>query len=221
VFSDKIFIIAILVSVAIHGAILFQPGFFPSLLDKGKEEIAVSYLRIPPEKKEPQKDVKYAPLPKSSSKMTVPKVSPPPFIDRESIFQQNKESLLPKQTKPVFVTLDIIAVRKKIVLPALDVQKIRNPFYMNYYQIVREKIKHCAYNNYSQVEVGEVYLTFAISADGSLKEVRLIEEKSSSSTYLRGISLKSIQDASPFPPFPKDLDYPQLSFNVVISFEIE
>jgi len=32
--------------------------------------------------------------------------------------------------------------------------------------------------------------------------------------------LRSIKDANPFPPFPKDLNYPELTFNVVISFEV-
>jgi len=35
------------------------------------------------------------------------------------------------------------------------------------------------------------------------------------------VAEKSIFDASPFPAFPKDLDYPELSFNVIISFQIE
>jgi TonB family protein len=66
-----------------------------------------------------------------------------------------------------------------------------------------------------------VYLSFIISTEGYLREVRLVEEKSSFSPYLREIALRSIKEASPFPDFPKELDYPQLTFNVVISFEIE
>ena len=99
--------------------------------------------------------------------------------------------------------------------------KINSPSYVQYYQIVREKIRRSAYYNYSRTEIGEVYISFIISSDGVLKETRLVEEKSCSSQYLRDIALRSIKDASPFPNFPKELDYPNLSFNVVISFEIE
>ena len=42
----------------------------------------------------------------------------------------------------------------------------------------------------------------------------------SGNPYLRDIALRSIK-ASSFPNFPKELDYLQLTFNVVISFEIE
>ena len=124
-------------------------------------------------------------------------------------------------TKPAFVKPDIIAVKKKITLPPIDLDKINNPSYISYYQIVREKIRRAAYQNYTRAEVGEAYLSFLISSDGSLKAMHLIEEKSSPSVYLKEISLRSIKEASPFPNFPKELDYPQLSFNVVISFEIE
>jgi TonB family protein len=86
---------------------------------------------------------------------------------------------------------------------------------------VREKIRRAAYQNYTRIETGEVYVSFIISNDGYLKEIKLIPEKSSPIPYLRETALKSIKEASPFPNFPKDLDYPQLSFNVVISFEIE
>jgi outer membrane biosynthesis protein TonB len=48
-----------------------------------------------------------------------------------------------------------------------------------------------------------------------------VEEKSSADVYLTEIALKSVNDASPFPKFPTELDYFQLSFNVIISFEIE
>jgi len=87
-------------------------------------------------------------------------------------------------------------------------------------QIVREKIKRALYHSYSGTDTGEVNVVFVVFNDGRLKEARVVEEKSSSNAYLKEISLRSLREASPFPPFPKQLDYPQLSFNVVISFEI-
>ena len=58
-------------------------------------------------------------------------------------------------------------------------------------------------------------------SDGNLKDVRYIEDKSSPSYYLKDVSMRSIREAAPFPAFPNDLDYPQLSFNVIISFQID
>ncbi len=99
--------------------------------------------------------------------------------------------------------------------------KIDNPSYISYYQTVREKIRRCAYQNYNRNEIGEVYISFIISNDGYIKSVRLINEKTTGNDYLKDTALRSVKDASPFPNFPKELDYPQLSFNIIISFEIE
>ena len=106
-------------------------------------------------------------------------------------------------------------------MPPVDLDKINNPSYVSYYQIVREKIRRAAYQNYTHTDTGEVYVTFVISNDGYLKASRLVEEKTTAAAYLHDIALKSVKEASPFPNFPKELDYPELSFNVVISFEIE
>lgn len=215
-----------MVSIVVHGVILFQnPDLFTLSIDKKEKKIEVTYLKSPQEAKTYPKP---APLKREqplnlSSKITAEKKSiPPPFVDKENIFKANKE-LSSRQpfTKPALIKPDIIAIKKKIALPPVDMDKINNPSYISYYQIVREKIRRAAYQNYTRAETGEVYLSFIISGDGYLKEVQLREERSSMSAYLREIALRSIKDASPFPAFPKELEYPQLSFNVVISFEIE
>ena len=227
-FSNRPFLIAFLLSVITHGIILFQNpnlnlNIFPR--DKKEQKLEVSYLKPPQETKESSKLVapKREPFLRLSSKITAAKINPPPFIDRESIFQKSKESIAKEYafTKPAFTKPDIIAIKKKITLPPIDLDKIDNPSYINYYQIVREKIRRAAYQNYTRTEVGEVYLSFLIFSDGSLRAVQVIEERSSPSAYLKEIASRSIKEASPFPDFPKDLDYPQLSFNVVISFEVE
>lgn len=226
-FSDKAFKIAFLLSLIAHGVILYQnPNFnlhIPSA-DKKKQNLEVSYIeRIPQKQVHPEMPKPKQDFLKLPSKITALKATPPPFIDKEAIFKKGREAISQKYTfaKPAFIKPDIIAVKKKITLPPIDINKIDNPSYISYYQMVREKIRRCAYQNYSRVEVGEVYLSFLILSDGSLKETRLLEEKSSLSPYLREIALRSIKEASPFPNFPKELDYPQLSFNVIISFEVE
>jgi len=227
-FSEKTFQIAFLLSLLTHGAILSQnPNLNLNIfsVNKVEKKIEVNYIKRPQEIKELSKIIKLKEesLFKLPSRVTVAKAAPPPFIDTEAIFRKEQDNIAQKYTfvKPAFIKPDIIAVKKKITLPPIGTDKVNNPSYISYYQIVREKIRRAAYQNYSRVEVGEVYLAFVISLDGSLKEVRLVEEKSSPSPYLRETALKSIKEASPFPNFPKELDYPQLSFNVVISFEIE
>jgi len=227
-FSNKTFQVAFLLSLVTHGIILLQnPNLNLNIfsLNKKDEHLEVSYIEPPAQPQELPKIIepKKEPFFKLPSKITGVKTAPPPFVDRENIFKKSKEIMSKEftSTKPAFIKPDIIAVKKKITLPPIDINKIDNPSYISYYQIVREKIRRAAYQNYNRVEIGEVYLSFVIFYDGTLKTLRLVEEKSSSSAYLREIALRSIKEAAPFPNFPKELDYPHLSFNVIISFEIE
>jgi TonB family protein len=224
--SDRLFQIAFLVSIIAHAVILFQnPHFAVFNSDKKEQKLKVLYIKDNPKTEEP-------PIPplskrelalKTNSMMALRKATPAPYIDKESFFKKSTEIIAQNSAfdKPVLIKPDIIAIKKKISFPPVDVNNINNPSYISYYQIVREKIKRAAYRNYARTEVGEVYLSFIISSDGSLRDVRFVQEKSSANSYLQEIALRSIKDASPFPGFPKELDYPELSFNIVISFEIE
>jgi hypothetical protein len=118
------------------------------------------------------------------------------------------------------LTAQQFSAQKKITVPPVKSEKMKNPVYNNYYQVVREKIRHRAYTNYSRYETGEVYLTFIVTSDGNLQGVKLMEEKTRADNYLREVALKSIRDSAPFPAFPANLLFPELSFNVVIAFEV-
>jgi TonB family protein len=227
-FSEKGFQIALLISLIAHGAILVQNSNlnFPVLRPNKKQNLVVKYVKTPPEGKKVTENqpLKKEPFLKLPLKITADNRIPPPFIDKESIFKdKNKKIASGNQNliKPALIKPNIIAIKKKITLPAIDIDKINNPSYISYYQIIREKIKRAAYQNYTGSQVGEVRVSFTVSNEGYLKEIRLSEEKSSPSAYLREIALKSIKDASAFPKFPKELDFQQLSFNLVITFDIE
>lgn len=224
-FSSRIFQFAILISVTIHGVVLLQNANF-SIFTQNKQEdkLEISYLKkLKDEIMPPQALLKKEPLLRLDSQVTARKVPPPQFIDKENIFASRKTAAAMDKAlnKPVVDKPDIIAVKKKITLPPVDMNKISSPSYINYYQMVREKIRRSAYQNYSGSQIGEAYLSFVITNLGELKDVRLVQEKTSAPVYLREIARKSISDAAPFPKFPAELDYPQLSFNIVISFEIE
>jgi TonB family protein len=227
-FSDRIFQIAFIISLIAHGAILVQNSNlnFPVLRQNKEQNPEVKYVKAPPEEKKVSENqpLKKEPLLKLPLKITADNRIPPPFIDKESIFKDNNKKIASANQnfiKPALIKPDIIAIKKKITLPAIDMDKINNPSYISYYQIIREKIKRAAYQNYTGSQVGEVAVSFIVSNEGYLKEIRLSEEKSSPSAYLREIALKSIKDASPFPNYPKELEFQQLSFNLVITFEIE
>ncbi|MDI6758435.1 MAG: hypothetical protein QMD94_01995 [Candidatus Omnitrophota bacterium] len=221
-FSEKVFQIALIISLTVHGVVLFQNlNFSISPKAKTEQRLELRYIKNPPKIKRdtPKAALKKEPFLKCHPKIRAEFKAPP----QEDIFKKANTviSQRPIFIKPELMKTDIIAVKKKISLPAVALEKINNPAYISYYQIVREKIKRAAYQNYTRNETGEVYISFIISSFGELKNIQLIEEKSSPSMYLRDVALRSLSDTSGFPAFPKELDYPQLSFNVIISFEIE
>lgn len=231
-FSDKVFQAAFIISLITHSIILFQNSNLNLnifSLNKKETNIEVSYIRDLLEIKESPNGLipKKEPLLRLLPKIRIAKRSPPPFVESGGgAISKKSEETVPERynfTKPFLMKPDVAAVKRKITLPPLpmNIDKINNPSYISYYQIIREKIRHVADRKYSGSELGKVDLSFLILRDGSLEKLELTEEKSSPSPYLRGIASKSIKEAAPFPNFPQDLDYNHLSFNVVISFEVE
>jgi len=205
---DNTFKIGLLISLAAHGlSIAVLPNIKIFSLHKKFDKIEIVYIKP---KSEPQ-------FKKSEPIKNEAKSIPPPYLKREELVKKT----MPEVNKPEIKILEqnAPAINMKISIPQASSKEIRNPEYMNYYQIIREKIKKAAYQMYTKQDSGEIYLSFAIASDGSLQGVRLLEGKSAQNQYLRELGLKSIQNASPFPPFPKELNYPQLSFNIIISFE--
>ena len=229
--TEKIFKVSLAASFAMHAVILFQnPNLSLFSFQRKEPSVELRYIPAPKnEAKAPKKTItiqKNDPFLKLPPKVSMDPVSPAPYQNRDKLLAPQK--MITSQTrlaKPSLIKPDIITIKKRISLPSVkpteDATKISNPSYINYYQMVREKIRRAAYQNYTHNRTGEVYITFLVANDGHIKEVRLIEERSSAEAYLKDIGLRSIRDASPFPNFPKELDYAELSFNVIISFEIE
>lgn len=227
--SSRMFQAALIISVIVHGALLIQKPFWHLPSAEQEKKLKVSYVEEkahpkPLELHKPSEPLKKEPLFNLDARIAMDKkLPPPPFVEKRDILKEIKPSVakLPDFIKPSFVGPDVIAVKKKVSLPRIDPDKFDNPAYISYYQIVREKIRRAAYQNYTYSRNGEVYLSFIVASSGALKAIRLVPEKSSADASLQDIALRSIQQASPFPAFPKELDYPQLSFNIIISFEIE
>jgi len=207
VIEEKRFEISLIVSFFIHSFVLFRlPSFQGFDLPKVITSIEVTYHKL-------EREIEKKTEEKTSSKSFLK--SPPPFIDK-GISDIKRPKI---QKEPI--SIDKLVFEKKITLPEIPSPNMTSSAYLSYYQRVREKIRLCAYRNYTHPEEGEICLSFCISSDGNLKKINLQEERSAQSEYLKKIALKSIQDASPFPVFPKDLEFPELFFNVIISFEAE
>jgi len=229
--ANRPLVSALLISFFAHGVILVSRPDFHFLPQKKSQELEIKYIQDDKRNErlnqyKQGKKLKIEPLLNLQAKISAKQTPPPPFVDKQEIFSSQARKIALNSSglsKPVLSQPDIISIKKRIALPPLPLsaEKSSNPSYISYYQIVREKIKRSAYQNYTRTEMGEVYLTFVINHYGFVSHERVVNEKSASSRYLWEIALKSVRDAAPFPAFPKELDYPQLTFNVVVSFEVE
>lgn len=222
----------LIVSLLLHLFLLSQKSGFNFFRSKKEKQTELKYVK---QENPENKTAKVIPSHRDQdqflrlpSKITVNDEIPPQFSNEEKndIRIKSREIVLAESeaNKPAFIKSmdsESAALKKTISLPPIDMDKSGNPSYISYYQIVREKIRRSAYQNHNRNEEGEVYLSFIVSSDGILKAVQVIEEKSRLTPYLRETALRSINQATPFPTFPKELNYPQLSFNVLISFKLE
>lgn len=236
-FSQRPLLIAVIISIIVHLVILLQIPEFRFISRQAKPgQVEITYIEnkkaaaklAGPAGTKAALKGRQEPLLKLPPIITAsaPKVTPSPFIKQELF---GKKSGLNSQqegrlfTKPALLKPDIGVIKKKITLspPQENLNKINSPSYISYFQLTRERVKRILYQRYTYTEQGEVYLSFIVANDGAIRDVRVNEEKSSSSPYLREIAIASVKEASPFPVFPKDLEYPELSFNVIVSFEVE
>ena len=118
----------------------------------------------------------------------------------------------PKKTEPAKELNNDAAKKEAAVRSTKD--------YINYYQLIREKIRKRLKENYrSYYNEGEARIVFTLTSDGSLVSSAIDGSGSTKDKVLRGIAIESVRDASPFPPFPKALNLPRMSFSVSILFK--
>lgn len=92
--------------------------------------------------------------------------------------------------------------------------------YADYYQAVREKILKKLKDNYRDYyRNGDVDLSFVLNSSGILSRIDVNLGKSTEEKELIGIAILSLQQASPFLPFPKELTVPRLPLSLTISFK--
>jgi len=92
--------------------------------------------------------------------------------------------------------------------------------YVNYYQLIREKIRSRLKDNYRYYNrEGEVHLSFVLTQNGSLLSYAIDRSKSTQDEVLLHITATSLKAISPFPALPRSLSISKMSFNIVISFK--
>ncbi len=220
----RFFRYAFLFSLLLHAAFLANLSYVQRIyFQKSLQNVEVTYVRAkthsPKAKSVFKKEIDSKPYVDQNTQFLFKKTpTPPPYAPQAS--QPLREITSVEKTP---TEINTASLKHTISIPALTSEKISNPKYISYYETVRDKIKGRAYANidYSRSDRGEVYLTFVTDSKGNLKQVQVIDDRSKASDYLKEVSLKSIQEAGPFPEFTKGLNFPELSFNIVISFGME
>ncbi len=223
--SIDIFLLwAFVLSILIHFSLISPIVFYQKyLLSKMPMPVEVTYqeMKIPPKgrKEDPAQNIKIVKESKVANDVEILSRGADAQWDQniEDISKWAGDLKIDKQLTP---PMDISDMDRRVVLPELKTEKITNLKYLSYNSTLRQRIRQraFAYLQNSIFEVGEVYVTFVLSKDGGLQEIKIIEDKTSASAKLRDIAVKSIRDSSPFPAFPQGFDYPEFTFNLLISF---
>ncbi len=113
-----------------------------------------------------------------------------------------------------------LQLSRRISIAPIESEKINNPVYAAYSEMVRSRIKEKVYQNYDKIERGSVYLTFILDNRGVLVVAKIIPEKTDASSHLQEISLRSLREASPFSSFFKGMTLPEYTFNIEIEYQV-
>jgi len=196
---------AVMISIVIHAAVMLSLYRAPAFKTEQvrRDNVMVDY--IPAE--EPKKTDTSSREVKAVSVET-PKVELPPKVEVKPIADAAPEADAVKQKE----ISDALARKQAEIRSTKD--------YINYYQLIREKIRSRLKDNYRpQFGEGDVSLLFVLASNGSLVSSDVDLPSSSPKRLLRNIALMSLKDSAPFEPFPKAVSLPKMSFTVTVTFK--
>lgn len=96
----------------------------------------------------------------------------------------------------------------------------RGPF-IDYFAVVKEQINKTLKSRYSQ-ESGwgnQVSLNFSLDSSGRLDWIRVAHEDPAWGPRFREVAQACVRESSPFPPFPKELPFDRIAFNLAVTFD--
>jgi len=95
--------------------------------------------------------------------------------------------------------------------------------YKDYVRTLREKIEDIAYKKYDGTDDGTVSLDFEVGSDGNLIQYKANDESTDASQRIVDIGLDSLEEATPFVPFPEAMAkrYSKLMFTIVLDFQFK
>ena len=233
-YENKSLQLAVLISIFLHFTIFLSAPYMGVLHEKQPlNPIKVAYFKI---EEHPEKLIDQKPEKLVGQKQKSPYYQVLPPMSPEALPEVRKEDIVnPPQVKKEEPTVEtigsgsgsraVIGGKGKKFETVVNDEKDsgKKATYIGYYRLVREKIRYYADKNYikeGSVSEGEVFLSFVVTSKGELLHIMIIDRRSADDSLLRNIAIDSVKDASPFPAFPQGMNQYQITFNVVISFEL-
>lgn len=228
--KDRKILIALIFSAAVHILLLCNWPIYRNLfMEKMRPgDIEVTYLKSgeQPAGRQSEMPVKGPEtLPEISQphkliSAEIPKAIP---VRKDEPGAPKKEPLIyspPK--KPAGEKTSRIVIRKPVMIPkiettaSVDVQGLRI-IPSSYSQVVRDRIIANLDTRKAGGE-GDVYVRFVIVSSGTLKEVSIIDERSTDNGVLRIAAFEAVKNSAPFPSFPQKAELPEIVFTCQITF---
>ncbi|MBF0511718.1 MAG: hypothetical protein HQL13_05240 [Candidatus Omnitrophica bacterium] len=219
--SENFIFKAIFISLAVHTAVLYAAYVMrvndPQFKAMRQARVEISYK---PAYKKPV-DVREYPI-RMAHKLDLSNTEKLLKDGESSIGMTKERQMLPfglmYERKPE--NMRTMELTRKVSITPIKSEKIDNPVYAAYQEMVRERIKERVYANYDKMDDGSVHLAFLVDQYGVLKVARIVPEKTNAPEHLQEITLKSLREASPFPPFLKGMNLTDFPFNIEIQYQI-
>jgi TonB family protein len=223
--------VTLLVSLAIHSAILISIPFYKNIPQKKElTALEVTYKSYHAKKDEQNKaginrqilSVQQKELPKTPIFKERPQPEEPYKLEMREFSKPQETIAVSKPNLPLPAS-----TKQKISLRDIPLETSKDPAYLNYRQIIRNKIQDKVYYYSEQYfyfdypRQGKIFVSFTLNPEGELINLSIIEDKSTPDNILKKIVATSIEKASPFQKIPKDLKYGNHSFNLEVSFETQ
>ena len=231
--SNRLFYYGLVFSFILHMIVIGVLSFMKSgEIRQASQRLEVMYhqtMKAAPAaapKTDVQLDPKKPAVPREAVEILTKKANMPAgLLESETAMSKTHLPMSAQKSPAEIKTLEI---ERKVMVTPLDTDKITNPQYLSYEESLRKSIEKSIEKNlesrlYNHVDnpkfdSGKVYVTFVLLASGHLRDIQIRSDKTLANAYLQDISLRTVKEAGPFPPFPKGFNYPEFTFNIMIIY---
>ena len=224
--SGTPFKICIIVSICIHLSIIYPWPFLRSI---HKPEIRLQKIELVYYQEDPKQEIRvkdFKPITYKEKKIAEPYTKPTLLkkidISEKVSIEFKKEETTAKEEKISIAknkTSDIDKESKTEKSEDNENISDKEMVYMNYKLAIREMIRSVIEKNCKRIpKEGDVSVRFVIDRNGNIKKMALYKTSGRGMKFLENIALRSIKEASPFPPFSEEMKEKQLPLILPIRF---